>query len=496
MSQPWEMMLQIAYLGIFLFMAMLIRRSIPGFYKLRIPDAIIAGILALAAKPGIVALAQIQGLGLPPLDTGRMTTLVYHLLAVGFIALSLKRDTRKGRGRTAVSAGLFNVVSYCTQGFVGLGIAVILILTVYPKLFPGVGILLPFGFAQGPMAGEMALEWADKVSPSGIHAFASRDAAATVGFSFSTLGFLWACFVGVPLMNWFVRRRAKRDESAPGLLATAGSAEEEKPPEEAKGFLVDRATTQLVLIGIVYALTFLLLKGLTFLFATLLGTGGIVNTVIGIFWSLHFVLGAVIANFLSKFIHRLEDKGRIKNPVTDNRLLQKIGGASVDFMIAGSIAAIDLNILKEYIVPIMIITTAGGLSVIGYTWLIVSKVWPKTFVEHFVAFFGEQTGTIATGLALLRGVDPEFRTRAASDIVYGSAIALPFVAPLIFVASLPIEGFETGNTNLYWISLAIILGYLALTVFIWFLPPVQRYLTRFSREDAPNSAYTRVKGKE
>lgn len=494
MSQPWEMMLQIAYLGIFLFIAMIIRRSIHGFYKLRIPDAIIAGLLALAAKPGIAALAQIQGLGLPALDTGRMTTLVYHLLAVGFIALSLKRDTRKGRGRTAVSAGLFNVVSYCTQGFIGLGIAVILIMTFYPKLFPGIGLLLPFGFAQGPMAGEMAVEWAEKISPAGIHAFASKDAAATVGFSFSTIGFLWACFVGVPLLNFLIRRRAKRGEPSPGLMRPLEPEKPEKSQKENRGFLVEKATTQLVLIGIVYALTFLVLKGLTFLLFQFLGSGGMIHTVVGIFWSLHFVLGAVIANFLAKFIHSLEDRDRIKMPVTDNHLLQKIGGTSVDFMIAASIAAIDLNILKDYIVPILIITTVGGFSVIGYTWFIVSKVWPKTFVEHFVAFFGEQTGTIATGLALLRGVDPEFRTRAASDIVYGSAIALPFVAPLIFVASLPIEGFEKGNTSLYWITLAIILGYLALTLVIWFLPPVQRYLTRFSSQDAPDTPTSKSDG--
>jgi hypothetical protein len=67
--------------------------------------------------------------------------------------------------------------------------------------------------------------------------------------------------------------------------------------------------------------------------------------------------------------------------------------------------------------------------------------------------------------------------------VYGSALALPLVFPLIFVATLPIEGFETGNPNLYWISLLLVIGYLALTLVIWFLPPVFRFLTRYSMSD-------------
>lgn len=485
MNQPWDMIIHIGYLGVFMLIAMIIRRSIPRFSRFRIPDAIIAGLLALAAKPGIALLAQIEGLGLPAVNNAQFHALAYHLLAVGFIALSLKRETQKGRGRTAISAGIFNVASYCIQGFVGLGITFILMYTIYPDLFPGIGLLLPFGFAQGPMAGEMALEWAGKISSTGVRAFPSTEAASTVGFSFSTIGFLWACFAGVPLMNYLIRRRKRRGEPDP-VLSAKPRVTRTKAPAERAGFgqLVDRASTQLILIGLVYVLVFMSLKGLTAMFTALGGEAGIIQTIIGIFWSIHFVLGAVIATLVAKIIHSMQDKGIIKNPVTDNDLLQRIGGTAVDFMIAASIAAINVRILADYIGPILIITTAGGISVVLYTWFMVRKVWPKTLVEHFIAFFGEQTGTIATGLALLRGVDPEFRTRAASDIVYGSAIALPFVAPLIFVATLPIEGFETGNSSLYWITLAAVFGYLALALVIWFLPPVQRFLTRYSKEDA------------
>ncbi|MBD3285559.1 hypothetical protein GF359_03830 [candidate division WOR-3 bacterium] len=489
--QPWNLVIHVGYLVIFFILARIIRKSIPGFTKLRIPDAILAGLMALGAKYAINPLAEVTSgvLALPQMNTDTLAGIVYHLLAIGFISLSLKRDDRKGRGRTAISAGFYNVISYCIQGVVGLGATLILTKTFFPDLFPGFGFLLPFGFAQGPMAGTMAGEWFDTLAKSGLLPFPDRVTALSVGFSFSTIGFLWACFVGVPLMNLLVRRRRRRKEPEPGFAPPPPVPEIEKTREgkpDIEGHFVDRITTQIVLIAGCYLLTYLILRTFDWSIHALLapasGEGGMVDTVVGIFWGIQFVFGAVIATFVGKIVHKLEDRKVIKFPVTDNKLLQHVGGTAIDFMIAASIAAIDLSVLQAYIVPILVITTAGGLVTIFYTWFTVRKVWPKTYVEHFVGFFGDHTGTVATGLALLRGVDPHFQTSAASDLVYGSAIALPLAFPLILMAGLPLEGFRTGNPKLYLIALALPAGYAALIFLIWFIRPVFRYLTKFSQE--------------
>ncbi|MBN2380835.1 hypothetical protein JXM67_13635 [candidate division WOR-3 bacterium] len=485
----WNLVIHVGYLVIFFILARVIRRVVPGFTKLRIPDAILAGLMALGAKYAINPLAQVTSgiLALPSMNTETLTAIVYHLLAVGFISLSLKRDESKGRGRTAISAGLYNVISYSIQGIVGLGVTLILVKTFFPDLFPGFGFLLPFGFAQGPMAGTMAGEWFDTLSKAGVLPFPDRTTALSVGFSFSTIGFLWACFVGVPLMNLLVHRRRRIQEPEPGFAAPPPVPEIEtgvSDEADTKGHFVDRITTQIVLIAGCYLVTYLVLKTFEWGIYSLLGPiteeGGMVDTIVGIFWGIQFVFGAVIATFVGKIIHRLEARKVIRKPVTDNRLLQHIGGTAIDFMIAASIAAIDLSVLKAYIVPILVVTTMGGIVTIIYTWFTVRKVWPKTYVEHFVGFFGDHTGTIATGLALLRGVDPYFQTSAASDLVYGSAIALPLAFPLILMASLPLEGFRTNNPTLYLWALGLPAGYAALVFLVWFIPPVFRYLTRYS----------------
>ncbi|MBN2380834.1 hypothetical protein JXM67_13630 [candidate division WOR-3 bacterium] len=515
MDQPWNVILELGYISIALLIAIGLRRLLPFLRKFRIPDAIVGGLIAMIAGPSVLKLI--------PLDSARLTAIVYHLMAIGFIALSLRRSEEKGRGRSAVSASFYIIVSYGIQGLVGLGLTIIMIKTIFPDIFPSFGFLLPFGFAQGPgLAGGMASEWANKVSPEGLYAFkvtaqeiakyaeqiavqmqstitdpeviaaaevAARKATATsVGFSFSTLGFLWACLVGVPLMNLLIRRRKRLGLPEPGreLPPSRFMIEKERVLSEL-GRSIDKTTTQLVLIGVIYLALYFGLKGLTWGLeqsAKIMPDNlkSLPENMASIFWGFQFGFGALIGTFVGKFIRWLEDKKILKGRATNDYQLQHIGGGCIDLMIVASIAAIDIRVLGKYIIPILIITTIGGLIVIGYTWLLVKRVWPKTFVEHFLSFFGMHTGTIATGMALLRGVDPQLRTSASSDMVYGSGIALILGMPLIFLAGLPATGFESGDHSLYWITLLAVLGYVVVILAVWLNPASFRFFTRHTRD--------------
>lgn len=508
MNQPWQVILELGYISVALLIAIGLRRLFPFLRKFRIPDAIVGGFIAMIAGPSI--------LNIIPLDSARLTAIVYHLMAIGFIALSLRRSEEKGRGRSALSGSFYIVVSYGIQGFIGLGITLILMQTLFPDIFPSFGFLLPFGFAQGPgLAGGMAAEWATKISPQGLHAFkvtaaeiakyaeqvaaqmgstvtdpqviaaaetAARKATATsVGFSFSTIGFLWACLVGVPLMNILVRRRKRLGLPEPGLQRPPSRfmVEKERILSEL-GRSIDKTTTQLVLIGVIYLALYFGLKGLTWVIGKVL-PGPLGENMSSIFWGFQFGFGALLGTFVGKFIRWLEEKKVLRGRATNDYQLQHIGGGAIDLMIVASIAAIDVRVLGKYIVPILIITSVGGISVIAYTWFLVKRVWPKTFVEHFVTFFGMHTGTIATGMALLRGVDPKLRTSASSDAIYGSGIALLLGMPLIFLAGLPATGFESGKHNLYWITLLAVIGYAAVMMAVWFNPWAFRFFTRHTR---------------
>ena len=477
MNRPFLLIYNLGLIAVAMLIAVVIRRFFPFVRKFRIPDAIIAGFIALILGPSvlnIIPTIKHAEFVMNPLQTEDLMTIVYHLMGIGFIALALKSSEGKGRTRSAVSAGFYMVVSYAIQGLIGLGLGLILIITLFPDLFPSFGFLLPFGFAQGPsLAGQTASEWGAIINPA--TGGSALPGGTSVGLSFSTIGFLWACLVGVPLMNLLIRRRRRRGEPEPGFG-------QPPPPQEPARFLVekerdysgmarsiDKATTQLMLVGGVYLVLFFALKGFTALINQVM-PGPMGQNILRLFWGFHFGWGALIGTFLGKIIRKMEEKRWIKgNRITSNYLLQHIGGTAIDFLIAASIAAINIRVLWESgsIVPILIITTIGGLVTIGYVWVIARTVWPRTYVEHFVTLFGTHTGTLATGMALLRGVDPQFRTSAASDVVYGSGIGLMMGVPLIVIAGIPATGYETGRPQLYWQTILWVLAYLAVAIGAW-----------------------------
>ena len=90
MKQEWLMILDIALLSILLGVSTLIKSKVPLMRKFPIPIPVIAGFLGLLAGQEV--------LGLLDFNSIRLENLVYHLMSIGFIALSLKS---KDKLRTA-----------------------------------------------------------------------------------------------------------------------------------------------------------------------------------------------------------------------------------------------------------------------------------------------------------------------------------------------------------------------------------------------------------
>ncbi|HHU93238.1 MAG TPA: S-layer homology domain-containing protein, partial [Halanaerobiaceae bacterium] len=76
--------------------------------------------------------------------------------------------------------------------------------------------------------------------------------------------------------------------------------------------------------------------------------------------------------------------------------------------------------------------------------------------------FGMLTGTASTGLALLRGIDPDLQTDVAKNLVLGSAVAAPLGFPLMAILGIPIIGFTTNNPIYTYITFIAIFLYMAL----------------------------------
>ncbi len=403
--------------------------------RLGVPGSIIAGCLGLILGQG--------ALGVLPLDKSALESLVYHGLGIVFIAVSLQQPAKGTKGGGATSFALAVPVLLCIQGIVGLGFVMVVSLFAAESMHPGFGLLVPLGFEQGPgQALSLGKAWEETGLQNG----------AQLGLIMATLGFGWAIVAGVPLAAWGRRKglvQPARDSVTTELSTTEALAE--------PGAL-DRLSTQLVAIGIIYLITY----GIVYAVAEVAFADKplLAHTA----WGFHFIVGAVVALLVRVGLTRLPV---VSSPL-DDRLLGRISGVTVDFVTCGAIAAIQIEVLQANWLPLFVVSALGGaVTLLAVVW-ISARAFPDHPFEHCVLLFGTATGTLPMGLALLRTIDPHLRTPASINAAVGSAGAVPFAAVFLMVV-LPyaISGWPAAYPATGWITLAMMAAGIVAIVVGW-----------------------------
>ncbi len=464
-AMRWAFIMDIVYLGIFLMIATFLKRRVPFFQKFLVPNALIAGFIGLIFGPNVLNLVQFS--------PERLGNIVYHLMGIGFIAIALqggekeKGGDKKGKGQ-AVNTGAVIVSYYVVQGIVGFAITLIFAYTLFPNLFPPFGMLLPLGYGQGPgNAYSIGSSWESAGFLYG----------GNLGLTIATFGYLWACFVGVPLMNILLRRgKMKPASSVFGMTVKEERKLTHDLMKDKEGDIplsesIDRISIQLFLIAVVYFLTFATLFGLDKVFVLIVkaapGFGRFADTLSKMLWGFHFIFGSIYAMILRRAFKQFKKFKWMSRNYPNDYLLQRISGGAFDFLIAASIAAISIPVFFDNALTILVLTTVGGVATLFYILWISKWVYKKYTLEYILALFGMSTGTISTGLALLKEVDPTFETPVAKDMVFGSGTALGFGLPLMIVLGVPIVGYVEQNPNLYlltFVLMAVMLGLLLLLI--------------------------------
>lgn len=441
MENSWPLMIDLMFIGIFIGIASFLKKKYVFFRNFLIPVPIIAGFIGLILGPELI--------GITPFNKETLGIIVYHLMAIGFIALSLqdrKKQTKKNRD--IFNGGLFIVSNYLFQAIIGFGISLILVYTIYPDLFPMFGLLLPLSYGQGPgQAFSIGSQWQKLGFING----------GNIGLTFATFGFIWASFAGLPLMNYLVRSKKfnykPRKKHKPYQTISKNIEYRENTSNES----LDSITIQIFLIALVYFITFSTINGVSIILEPL-GTMG--QTLAQLLWGFHFLIGTLYGLLIRTIINYAKRNNKKIYFDTDKFLLQRITGGVFDFMIASSIAAISIYTLKRFALPIIIITAAGGLLTMIYIYIMSRWVFKEDHLENILGFYGMMTGTISTGMALLKEVDPNLETSTTDNLVMGSAVAILFGFPLMIILSIPVIGYTTEQPILYFVTLAIFITYL------------------------------------
>ena len=414
----WAPMVQVGIIAGVLLLANVLRRKIPFIRKSLMPTAVLGGFLLLIFKY----------VGIINVGTRFLEIITYHALGIGFIAMSLRVPEKKSDAgaRIGSRSGALIVSTYLVQAITGLVISLILAYTVMPDLFKASGILLPMAYGQGPGQANNVGATYEALGMVGGRSF---------GMSLAAAGFLCACLVGVVFLNIYTKKGILKTVRTEGYVSGSVTVdifqdEDEIPIEES----VDKLSVQVALILLVYLLTYLVTWGATSgITAIAPGAGKTVSTLL---WGFNFIIGSVVAIACRVLFVHLRKMKIMNRQYQNNYLLNRISGLAFDVMIVAGIASINISDLQGMMIPFILMAVIGGIVTFVYLQYMCKKVYPGYEQEGFFSMYGMLTGTISSGVLLLREIDPGFKTPAATNLVTGSSFGILFGAPVLLLVSM------------------------------------------------------------
>ena len=409
---PFDVVMDIGWISVLLIVGNLMRRFIPWFQKLLIPAPITAGLLGLLLGPNGLGLIQFSE------HFGDYATI---LIAVVFGALpfTMNFDAKVRQGARTMWS--YSVGMYLAQwGFFALlGVLLFAPLFGTPDWF---GIMLPVGFVGG---------FGVAAAVGGALDSAGMSEATSLGFTAAAVGMFSAIIGGVIFARWGSKRGHTNElprldklpeEMRTGIISLPG----QRPS-------VGRATTSpssiepIALHIAVLTVTIFLANILT-------------NWINETFPALSFPL------FAMAFLVGLAGVGALhllKAPhYLDTKLMGSVSGASTDFLVAVGIASIVPAVVASYIVPLIILFLVGLAFCLFLFFYVAPRTFDHGWFERAVFGWGWATASVATGIAVLKIVDPEMRSGTLEE--FGMAyvgfapfeIAAAILAPIAIIAGL------------------------------------------------------------
>jgi ESS family glutamate:Na+ symporter len=427
-----------------------LRVRIKLLQKLYLPSSVIAGILGLI-------IIQVSGRSLPSYWTEGWSTLPGFLINIVFAALflgvaipSLSVVWRRAGPQLAYG----QIVVWGQYAF-GLGFVVLFLGRLFnvPDLF---GVIIPVGFEGGHgTAAGLGETFAILKWPEGLD----------FGLTSATFGIISAIVVGIGLINWaakkgYISNFRKIDELSAEELA--GLYPVDKRPsagaQTTSADSVDSLAFHLAIIGIAVLIGYGIKLGLMTLESATFGSSE--SKIFSGFplFPLCMIGGLLVQLTITRF-------ARV-SPV-DHTLMQRLAGTALDFLVIAAISTIKLSVVIQGIVPFLIIVVGGILwNVFCVVWL-ARRLLPNCWFERAIAEMGQSMGVTATGLLLLRAVDPEQKTVAASAFGYKQLLHEPFMGGGLWTSTAVLLVAQQGGLIVLGISvLAIVLWLVVWRIFL------------------------------
>ena len=405
-----------AYLSVLLMIGYELRKHVVLFQKYFIPSSLIAGVLGMFLSQNW--LGTICPFYIPfSSGIGQWSgALVIFVCATMFLGLELNQVGRDGMATTFLAGA-------CHQAQMCVGLAIAALFGLFMKGLPyQFGYMGVWGFYAGH---GNATTVGNVIQDAGYW-----DDAVGVGVTFATIGILCGVIIGMILINWGAKKgytRQKMDSSYVEKKDITGILPAEQRKPAAMGIsnpsVIDPMAFQMMIVGTIIAVSHFLREAIIKVFP---------------FWeriplyTMCLIMGAIIGVAISKTKY---------NQYIDRGSMKRISGVALEYAIAMNVATIKLSVLASYLVPILL-TSAAITAVTAVICIVLAKkCYGKDWFEMAMGAYGQCTGSLATGLLLIKVLDPNGDTLAAESVsgssTLGSFWQQPYntIGPMMILAS-------------------------------------------------------------
>lgn len=432
----FDLLMDVGMISILLVVGTFMRRHFKWFRDLLIPAPITAGLLGLLLGPEV--------LGIMPFSDalGDYSTL---LIAVVFAAMPYSmsfasRDISKAKNMWSYSSGMF-----LGQWGLFVLIGVLIFVPVFGTA-DWFGMILPVGFVGG---------FGTAAAIGGALDSIGIEEAASLGFTSATVGTLAAIVGGIIFSNWGIKtgRTSTLPEKLPWELRSGEIRKKSMQPSIGNATTNPSSIEPLALHGGFIAVT------VTIAYIIQQFVQDQFESISIPLFALAFLVGIGGRIFLTV----------IKRPeYLDQTTVKSISGASTDFLIAFGVASIVPAAVASYWVPLLILFVLGVAYCTFFFFVVSPTFFGEKWLERGIFSWGWATAAVATGIALLKIVDPELKSGALDE--YGIAyvgyapieIAVNIFAPIAVIA-----GFTLGFGAITMVAALVIL---AIPFFLGWLP--------------------------
>ena len=431
------MLVDVGWISVLLIIGNILRQRVRVLQQLLLPAPITAGLLGLILGPEVLGIAQFSD------KVGTYTSI---LIAVVFASMAYSMDLGGSVAKGARNMWAFSTTMFMFQW----GLFVLAGIYLFKPVFgteDWFGMMLPVGFVGG--FGTAA------AVGSALEDTAGAAAASSLGFTSATVGTLVAIIGGVIVANWGIRtgKATELQGDLPKELRSGYIENEAERPSIGKATTNPSSIEPLALHGGFIIFTVLVANQVNELLKATWE-----NVSIPLF-ALSFVIG-----FIGRALLRLFKKPNY----LDKDTVSAISGAATDYMIAFGIASIVPAALAAYWQALVLLFVLGIIFCLVYLLVMSPLYFGEQWIERGIFGWGWATAAVATGIALLKMVDPKLKSGTLNE--YGVAYVGfgPFEIGMTILAPIAVLASFTGAFG--WIATAIAAGILILSFTLKWVP--------------------------